>query len=420
MFWFWGSSLSEKIDRLREAESNLLRYVSSYGNVPNPEDYELNVFDTDIPKESIPLKSRQCQVFKEDSSSFRVHGVRVRSSKTENDELESSKQTPLVLLHGYMNGSAYFYRNLIGLSSVFQTVYSLDMLGWGLSSRPRFQKLTDTSVSTTEEFFVNSLEEWRKANGLERMILAGHSMGGYMSVAYAERYPERVERLILASPVGVPHETEDMIQQRQSRFVQSSWKRRLFLNVWKFCFRYSTPGEIVRLLPTGRGLALVQEYVKRRIPAIEQQEERQAVTDYLYQCATALPGSGEYCINKILNPTVLAKEALVHRIPKLQVPHVTFLYGKNDWMESTGGLDVQETCTEMGGPQVDVYEVSNAGHLLMLENWKEFNAGMVLAGGKAPSLVLGEDAAIILMPKKLFPAEAASMSTEVVDLEADT
>ena len=33
------------------------------------------------------------------------------------------------------------------------------------------------------------------------MILCGHSLGGYLGVAYAEKYPQRLERLVLISPV---------------------------------------------------------------------------------------------------------------------------------------------------------------------------------------------------------------------------
>lgn len=45
------------------------------------------------------------------------------------------------------------------------------------------------------------MEEWRqKQEGLEKFVLVGHSMGGYLSALYALRHPERVEKLILASP----------------------------------------------------------------------------------------------------------------------------------------------------------------------------------------------------------------------------
>merc|ERR1711971_290958 len=73
------------------------------------------------------------------------------------------------------------------------------------------------------------------------------------------------------------------------------------------------------------------------------------------------------------------------RIPDLQIPQVTFLYGDHDWMDSSGGLQVQQNCARTAtAPQIQVLEVPNAGHLLMLDNWKYFNAGVIL-GGLGPS-----------------------------------
>ena len=117
-----------------------------------------------------------------------IHGIRLDAL----DEQQKVSKYPLVTLHGYMNGALCYYRNLVGLTKYFPTVYSLDFLGWGLSSRPAFHPL-DNSVQATENVFVESLEAWRKAQQIEKMVLAGHSMGGYLSGAYCEKYLEQVE-----------------------------------------------------------------------------------------------------------------------------------------------------------------------------------------------------------------------------------
>lgn len=37
----------------------------------------------------------------------------------------------------------------------------------------------------TEAWFIDSLEEWRKAKNLDRFVLLGHSFGGYIAAKYA-------------------------------------------------------------------------------------------------------------------------------------------------------------------------------------------------------------------------------------------
>ena len=40
----------------------------------------------------------------------------------------------------------------------------------------------------------------------KKVLLCGHSIGGYLSVAYAEKYTDNVEELVLLSPVGLPEQ----------------------------------------------------------------------------------------------------------------------------------------------------------------------------------------------------------------------
>ena len=429
-FWTAAAQIAAKMDRLKAAEAKLLELAKSNwkgrdGTLPT-----VRVTDTRIPASVVPISTASAttgsclsgaeeQVNTEEC--YNIHGIEVTNNN--NNEAagtadNSKPPPPLVLLHGYMNGGAYFYRNLMGLSVHFAKIHALDLLGWGLSSRPNFARLQQTSTSddydcskcmikTTEDFFVESLEAWRKEQKIDSMILAGHSMGGYLSVAYSERYPQHVQKLILISPAGVPEETIQEIKRREQKYLQS-YRSRLFYSLYSSLFRRGyTGGDLLRAMSEKRGRLWMEQYVTRRLPAINDPEEQQTLTDYLYYNNT-LPGSGEYCLSKLLKPSVFGRKPLQHRIPNLNVKSVSFLYGENDWMDATGGMLVEQACSQQkllqgdaSVPDIQVYQIAKAGHLLMLENSAEFNNGLVMAAastGKEP-LSLGREAPL---PKRLM------------------
>lgn len=358
--------------QLRKAESKLMEFAKKFGD-RDPNAYEMTTQDTPIPKDV--LKFSQSDVLKED---LHIHSLKIKGKEKD----PKKHDVPLVILHGYMNGALYFYRNVVGFSNYFNTVYSLDTLGCGLSSRaPGLLSKVDSSVGGTEDFFVESLEAWRKANDVPKMILAGHSMGGYISVAYCERYPERVEQLVLLSPVGVPKEDEEGTQAFLSRM---SFSRRYLVHSVRYLFECGvTPAGFSRLLPSSRSRSMIESYVRGRLPVITDLDEQRTLTDYLYYLA-AVPGLGENMLNRFLTSSAHAREPTVDRIPKLKVPKVSFIYGDRDWMDIEGGIQVHERCKSSDGPDVEVYQLQEAGHLLMVDNWRGLHAGVVaMCGGVA-------------------------------------
>lgn len=396
--------MSNKIESMKAAEAALIsfanRYKGIYHSLPaylETKTHSLELFDTPIPKSSLPIKEQKCQLYKDQNETFTMHGIKVTSHVYESHitslkEEEEREEYPLVVLHGYMNGALYFYRNLLGLSnySFKGTVYALDCFGWGLSSRPKFTIQADQKKQPdvddhllTEQVFVESLEEWRKAHKVEKMTLGGHSMGGHMATAYAEKYPDRVDRLILISPAGVPDDKDDDIE---SRIKDAPLRFRLMFGLAKRVWNWGVnPALVLRNLPESKGRSMVERYIEGRLPTIKCPEEKKHLGEYLYTNA-ALPGSGEHALNKILKPTAFGVKPSVYRISELKVKHVHFIYGEHDWMDSSGGVEALKLSAlrkseGKESPEIHVWGVSNAGHLLMLENWKEFNSAMVHANG---------------------------------------
>jgi cardiolipin-specific phospholipase len=400
MMFNWGpcSRIAEYVQSLRTAESELIQLTHKFKSDPN-DHLDVRAQDTTIPRSALPITRHGCHVYDKDhGEEYLIHGVKVVSTNyrqaPSSSEASSSSSggpaPPLVLLHGYMNGSSYFYRNFGGLAHYFPSIYSIDWLGWGLSSRPTNLFDGQATDVQAEDVFCASLESWREKNGIDRMVLAGHSMGGYLSVAYCERYPDRVEKLVLISPVGVPDTPPPGWAERQDSM---GFRTRMFFKTFRFLFNNEyTPGSVLRSLPTSRTRSMVESYVKNRLPAVVDDDERKSLSDYLYYSAL-LPGSAEYCVSKFLTtPYLLAKRPLVDRIPHLRVPSVTFLYGSHDWMDCTGGLASQLRSDDRRrrgeeAPEIGVYRVDRAGHLLMLDNYQEFNAGVALASRHADQLV---------------------------------
>ena len=126
------------------------------------------------------------------------------------DRIGESVEQNLVILHGYGAGLGFFYKNFESLSRAKGwKIYALDLLGMGRSSRPPFKihaKERRESIQEAENWFIDALEEWRISKKLDRFTLLGHSLGGYLAVAYALKYPGHLNKLILASPVGIPED----------------------------------------------------------------------------------------------------------------------------------------------------------------------------------------------------------------------
>ncbi|KIK65526.1 hypothetical protein GYMLUDRAFT_358262 [Collybiopsis luxurians FD-317 M1] len=311
-------------------------------------------------------------------------------------------QTPAVMLHGYGAGLGFYFRNFLPMAlwagKRNTSVYAVDWLGMGRSSRPPFhvrasKKDIPGRVSEAESFFVESLEDWRQKMRLEKMTLIGHSLGAYFSVVYALKYPQRVEKLILLSPAGVPRgpdytipsqeieppsttasenkaepasksKVEEVEERQRTAKAKQSRSRRLLSYLWEEGF---SPFQVIRTVGVW-GPLLVGKYSSRRFTGLSEEETRN-MHDYILNITVA-KGSGEYCISHILAPGAYARMPLVDRITGLakeRIP-ITFVYGDQDWMDPEGGQESVERLRQAGNGLGRMYIVNNAGHHVYLDN----------------------------------------------------
>ena len=103
---------------------------------------------------------------------------------------EAGDGPALVLIHGLGASTFTFQRVVPDLARRFRVV-ALDLKGFGFSDRP-----DDDYTLTAQAELVRQLMD---RLDIERASVLGHSMGGAVAMRLALAYPERVERLILAS-----------------------------------------------------------------------------------------------------------------------------------------------------------------------------------------------------------------------------
>ena len=118
----------------------------------------------------------------------------------------TSRNTPLVLLHGFGGGVALWSLNLDRLCAD-RPIYAIDLPGFARSSRPVFS----LDHHEAEKEIVDMIEQWRIGIGLnEPFILLGHSFGGFLSASYALRYPTHIKQLVLIDPWGLGRKPENI------------------------------------------------------------------------------------------------------------------------------------------------------------------------------------------------------------------
>jgi proline iminopeptidase len=130
---------------------------------------------------------------------------------------------PAVIVHGGPGG--LFMRG--GYSSFHPDVYKVvlfDQRGCGASTPHASDPGTDMRHNTTGHLIAD-MERLRAHLGIERWLLYGYSWGSTLSLAYAQRHPERVSQMILMAIFGGRRRDIDWLYREAGRFYPQEWAR---------------------------------------------------------------------------------------------------------------------------------------------------------------------------------------------------
>ena len=113
--------------------------------------------------------------------------------------------SPLVLLHGYPLDGSIWSEVVPLLTDKFELLIP-DLRGFGES--------TTVDTPYTMDTFASDVAGLLDHLGIEKAAIAGHSMGGYVALAFAKLYPERVSGLGLISSQAAA----DPPERKQGRY----------------------------------------------------------------------------------------------------------------------------------------------------------------------------------------------------------
>lgn len=117
---------------------------------------------------------------------------------------ERGKGPVVILLHGFPFNQTLWDDYAEKLSAMFR-VFTLDLPGFG-NSKPLKEPFSIDDIS-------RKVISWIQEKGLRNVVLVGHSMGGYVSLAIAEKAPEILAALVLFHSTAYP----DSKEKKESR-----------------------------------------------------------------------------------------------------------------------------------------------------------------------------------------------------------
>ncbi|MCC9072681.1 alpha/beta hydrolase [Flavobacterium sp. F-65] len=120
---------------------------------------------------------------------------------------DTGKGTTIVLLHGFLENKT-MWNHYVDVFSKNYRVVTIDLLGHGKTEPLGYVHTMEDNADVVKEV-LSHLE-------INKAVFVGHSMGGYIALAFAELYPENVQGLVLLNSTSKPDSTERKLNRNRA------------------------------------------------------------------------------------------------------------------------------------------------------------------------------------------------------------
>lgn len=117
---------------------------------------------------------------------------------------DQGEGTAIVLLHGFLENKK-MWSDYVTLLSEKNRVITIDLLGHGESDSLGYVHSMEDNAAAVQEV-LNNLK-------ISKASIVGHSMGGYVALAFAELFPDNISKLVLLNSTS----KEDSAEKKLNR-----------------------------------------------------------------------------------------------------------------------------------------------------------------------------------------------------------
>ncbi|MEN2415735.1 alpha/beta fold hydrolase [Flavobacterium mesophilum] len=117
---------------------------------------------------------------------------------------DSGEGNAIVLLHGFLENKQ-MWQEYVDLFAKTNRVITIDLLGHGETECLGYVHEMEDNANV-----VNEVLEYLQ---IEKAIILGHSMGGYVGLAFSELYPDKIKKLVLLNSTS----KEDSAEKKLNR-----------------------------------------------------------------------------------------------------------------------------------------------------------------------------------------------------------